>query len=364
MKKYRKTSLRGALSGRRGNLLPESRLLRRSAPRNDVKRISIICAPFSAGGPNSAASDGPNALLKAGLKEDLIGIGFDVSVISPPKALLLETKKAMHRKDLPRQVSTKSIKNIALIMKINQWLASVVSEEIKKGRIPLTIGGDHSLAIGTIAGTRDALSDLGVIWIDRHLDVHSPKNTPSWRAHGMPAAVAIADKKFDTHPDFQKLLNIGESKKLPKVKKENFVQIGIGEKSKLNPGTKWYSMEGIDNVGIKKVVDEAFSYLEKRVKKIYIAWDIDAMNVTGTGTSGDDQLTLREGLVIARAVNKLRLKGKLAGFEMMEVAPKLEKKHLKGQTTNHAIQLITTSFGENLFNNYERMTRNINMHAE
>ncbi len=333
--------------------------------RNDIRRVSIICAPFSVGGPNTEAKDGPDALLKAGLKEDLIGIGFDISIINPPKNLLLEVDKVRPSRGLINQASTRSIKNLDLIIKINEWLSSVVNEEIKKDRIPLTLGGDHSLAIGTIAGTVNALKDIGIIWIDRHLDAHSPKNTPSWRAHGMPVAVAIADKKFDTHPDFQKLLNrICRGKvTLPLIKKENFVQLAIGEKSKIDPGTKWYSMEDIDNCGIKNIVDEAFSYLEKRVKKIYIAWDIDSMNVTGTGTSGDDQLTLREGLIIARAVNKLREKGKLAGFEMMEVAPKLEKKHLKGQTVNYAIQLIATAFGETLFNNFDKMTRNINMHA-
>ena len=286
----------------------------------------------------------------------MVDLGFDVSVINPSKQITLLTKN---------KTIKNRIKNIDSIVKINEWLSSMVTAEIKKGRIPITIGGDHSLAIGTIAGVRDALNNIGVIWIDRHLDAHSPKNTPSWRAHGMPVAVAIADKRFDPHPDFQRLLNIGKTRSLPKVKKENFVQIAIGEKSKIDPGTKWYSMEDIDTLGINKVTNEAIDYLVKRVKHIYIAWDIDSLNVTGTGTSGDDQISLREGLVIARAINKkIRLKGKLAGFEMMEVAPKLEKKYLKGQTVSYANQLINTAFGENLFNNYGRMTRNINMHAE
>ena len=184
----------------------------------------------------------------------------------------------------------------------------------------------------------------------------------------MPVAVTIADKKYDPHPDFQRLLMIGRKDgatlSLPKIKKENFVQIAIGEKSAVNPKTKWYSMEDIDNLGIKKAIDNALNYLLKRVKYVYVAWDIDSMNVTGTGTSGDTQLTLREGLVIARAINKkIRLANKLAGFEIMEVAPKLERKDLRGQTVDWAIQLITTSFGGNLFNNLSRMTRNINMHA-
>ena len=84
------------------------------------------------------------------------------------------------------------------------------------------------------------------------------------------------------------------------------------------------------------------------------------MNVTGTGTSGDGQLTLREGLVIARAINqRVRLAGRLAGLEMVEVAPKLERKDLKGQTVDWAIQLVTTCFGGNLFNNLSRLKRNI-----
>ena len=325
--------------------------------------ISIILAPFSIGGPNDSAKDGPKALMNSRLDDDLRELGFNVKIIKPGKDL-------MHYVSHKKTNKKNRIKNIESILKVNEWLAKTVREQIKNGFIPLTIGGDHSLAVGTIAGVAAGFKPaaIGVLWIDRHFDAHSPKNTPSWRAHGMPVAAAIADKKYDPHPDFQKLLMIGRKDgvppSLPKVKPENFVQIAIGEKSFIKPNTRWYSMEDIDNLGIKKVTDDALNYLLRRVKYVYIAWDIDSMNVTGTGTSGDTQLTLREGLVIARAINKrIRLPGRLAGFEIMEVAPKLERKDLKGQTVDWTIQLITASFGGNLFNNLSQMTRNINMHA-
>ncbi len=318
--------------------------------------ISIILAPFSIGGPNTAAKDGPKALINNGLSDDLKGLGFNIKIIKPPKSL---NKNSLAVTNKPNR-----IKNIEAIVKINEWLSMTIKEEIKSGFIPLTIGGDHSLAIGTIGGICSALDSVGVLWIDRHFDAHSPKNTPSWRAHGMPVSVAIADKNYDKHPDFQKLLFLSGNKKIPKVKPENFIQIAIGEKSAVKPQTKWYSMKDIDNFGIRKITNDAISYLLKRVKYVYIAWDIDSLNVTGTGTSGDNQLNLREGLQIARAINeKIRLKNRLAGFEIMEVAPSLERKDLKGQTANWAVQLITTAFGDDLFNNLSRMTRNINMHA-
>ena len=322
------------------------------------KNISIILAPFSIGGPNNAAKEGPKALMSNGLEDDLKELGFNVNIIKPGRDII-------HYVSSYKQTNEKNrIKNMDAIIKINEWLARIVSDEIKNGSVPLTIGGDHSLAIGTIAGTRNVLNNVGVLWIDRHFDAHSPKNTPSWRAHGMPVSVAITDKNYDPHPDFQKLLKIGCTDRaplsLPKIKPENFVQIAIGEKSHLKPNTRWFSMEHIDHDGIKKAIDDALNYLLKRVKYVYIAWDIDSMSVTGTGTSGDGQLTLREGLVIAREINKrIRLSGKLAGFEIMEVAPKLERKELKGQTVDWAIQLITTCFGGNLFNNLSRLKRNI-----
>lgn len=327
-------------------------MVKKSKQQDDRQKISIILAPFSIGGPNDAAKDGPKALMNNYIDKDLEELGFSVSIIKSPKINVGKSEAGEKKKN--------GIKNIEAIIKINKWLSEVVSNEIKNGSIPLTIGGDHSLAIGTVAGVRDALNDIGVLWIDRHFDIHSPKNTPSWRAHGMPVAVAVADKNFDLHPDFQKLLYIGKSEGLPKVKPENFVQIAIGEKSHIRPHTKWYSMEDIDNLGIKNIIEDSINYLLKRVKHIYVAWDIDSMNVTGTGTSGDGQLTLREGLIVARAINnKIRLAGKLAGFEMVEVAPKLERKDLKGQTVDWALQLIATSFGGNLFNNLSRLKRNI-----
>ena len=316
-----------------------------------IKNVSIILAPFSIGGPNDAAKDGPEALMKNGLDEDLKELGFNVKVITQP--LFKSVKKT----------STKGrIKNIESIIKINTWLADIVKSEREKNSLPLTIGGDHSLAIGTITGISNVLENVGVLWIDRHFDAHSPKNTPSWRAHGMPVAVISAKKDFDPHPDFQSLLMLNENKKLPRVKPENIVQIAVGEKSHIKPKTKWYSMEDIDNFGTKKVIDEGISYLLKRVKHVYVAWDIDSMSITGTGTSGDGQLTLREGLIIARTINqKIRLSGRLAGFEIMEVAPKLEKAGLKGQTVDWAIQLVTTCFGGNMFNNLSRLKRNIHV---
>lgn len=325
---------------------------------NPNKNISIILAPFGIGGPNDAAKDGPRSVMNHGLKKDLEELGFNLDIINPPKKLASEISKLKSNKK-------NRIKNIDAILKINEWLSNTVQSSIKEDYIPLTIGGDHSLAIGTISGITSVLNNTGVLWIDRHFDAHSPKNTPSWRAHGMPVAFAIANKDFDSHADFQRLLRIGIKNTLPKIKSDNFVHFGIGEKSIIKPKTKWFLMEDIDNIGIKKAVDDAINYLLKRVKYIYIAWDIDSMSVSGTGTHADDQLSLREGLVIARAINnKIRLQGRLAGFEMMEVAPKLEKKYLRGQTVEWAIKLITTSFGGNLFNNYSRLTSNINIHAE
>lgn len=325
--------------------------------------LSIILAPFSIGGPNIAAKEGPEALIKAGIIKDLKELSFKIKVVKPERKIIKLALTAEKRKSHPKN----KIKNIEELIKINSWLSKTVSGEIKKNRIPVIIGGDHSLAIGTIGGVINSLTSVGVLWIDRHFDAHSPKNTPSWRAHGMPVSVAIANDKFDLHEDFKRLLKIGfEGKKikLPKVKPQNVVQIAIGEKSRINPPTRWYSVECIDEAGIQKVINQSIDYLLKRVKYVYIAWDIDSLNVTGTGTSGDEQLSLREGLIIARAINKkIRMKNRLAGFEMMEVAPSLERKDLKGQTVEYALKLISTSFGDNLFTNFAKMTRNINMHA-
>lgn len=334
--------------------------------KKENKNISIILFPFSVGGPNDAAKDGPKAMLKNDLHKDLEELGYNVKIVKPPK-IKLKTGNVKNR-----------IKNINAVLELNKWLADTVTSEIYKGYLPLTIGGDHSLAIGTITGVSDAYRgvepsrfrvtklvknrEIGVLWIDRHFDAHHPKNTPSWRSHGMPVAVVSAKKSFDRHADFQRLLSIGKSKKLPRIKPSNIVQFAIGEKSLVKPKTKWFLMEDIDAYGINKAIKEAISYLLKRVRYVYVAWDIDSMNVTGTGTSGDSQLSLREGLIVAREINKrLRIPGRLAGFEIVEIAPKLERKELRGQTVNWAIQLTTTCFGGNLFNNLSRLKKNIHV---
>jgi len=157
--------------------------------------ISIICAPFGAGGPDDSAKDGPEALLNTNIDADLRELGFNVAIIKPTRNLLGFVS------NINKSNAKNRIKNIDAIVKINEWLAKVVANELKKHSIPLTIGGDHSLAIGTIAGIGNAISDFGVLWIDRHFDAHSPKNTPSWRAHGMPVARHGAGREIHPAPE-------------------------------------------------------------------------------------------------------------------------------------------------------------------
>ena len=320
-------------------------------PKERGNNIAVIKAPFSLGGPNQAAKDGPGALIKGGLLGFLNGLGHKLKVIEPPD-VLTELQ--------PSPQKDNRIINIDPIIQMNKWIAEQVSKALKDGFLPFTLGGDHSIAIGTISGIHDVLKKFGVLWIDRHLDKHSPKNTPSWRAHGMGAITATADAQYDPHPDFQDLLRIGSNQILPKVNPEHLVPFATGEKSRFVQGTRYYPMSYITRNGISRSISEAITYLKRRVPYIYVVWDIDSMNVTGTGTEGAGQLDIREGQVIAEEINqRIRLPGLLAGFELVEVAPSLEKPHLRGQTVAWATQIAGHTFGENLHNNFERLDQNI-----
>ena len=152
------------------------------------------------------------------------------------------------------------LRNIDEIVQVSENLSNAVSDSVQSGAFPLILGGDHSIAIGSIAGISKHYENLGVIWYDAHGDLNVPEESPSGNIHGMPLRVLAGDGD-------DRLVNV--SNYTPKVKPENIVLIGMrdldtGEREYIkNNNIKTYTMADIDRLGIKQVINESIKNFGK-----------------------------------------------------------------------------------------------------
>ena len=262
------------------------------------------------------------ALIESGLAEQLkddleYNIHFDNKVHSYDE--LLPSSDPDHRgMKKPRAVSA-----------VTEALSKQVYDHAKEGRFVLTLGGDHSIAIGTISGTAKAIRerlgrDMAVIWVDAHADINTPETSDSGNIHGMPVAflTGLASDKPDAP--------FGWITDEHRVSVKKIVYIGLrdvdrGEKKILREnGIKAFSMHDIDRHGIGKVMDMALGWIGSDTP-IHLSFDIDALDprfAPSTGTAVRGGLTLREGDFIAECVHET---GSLVALDLVEVNPSLEE---------------------------------------
>ena len=177
-----------------------------------------------------------------------------------------------------------SLKNLNAVTEVSRALAMGVDGIIQKGFFPLVLGGDHSIAIGTIAGVTKHYQNTGVIWYDAHGDLNTSKTSPSGNIHGMPLAISMG-------LGHEQLTTI--YKKTPKIKAENIVIIGArsldkGEKELIKEkNIKVYTMHEMDRFGMAAVMTETIDYLKERVDGIHLSLDLDSLDpidAPGVGT--------------------------------------------------------------------------------
>jgi len=221
----------------------------------------------------------------------------------------------------------------------------VIGGHAKKGELPVTLGGDHSLAMGTISGTLEAYPDACVIWVDAHADINTAETTGSGNIHGMPVAFLLG--LGSTIPEFAWVK--------PVLKPERIVYIGLrdvdaGEKRILKENNiKAFSMHEVDKYGIGKVVEMALDHVNpKRELPIHLSFDVDALDPSvapSTGTPVRGGLTFREGHYICEAIWET---GLLVALDIMEVNPSLADAASVKQTVTVGCSLVRAALGETL----------------
>jgi len=295
--------------------------------------ISIIGVPMDLGQARRGVDMGPSAIRYAGVVERLEAIGHDVTDEGDIQVRVAKGSDMMQT----------NLKNFHEVRIGNTKLADKVHEVVANGKFPLVLGGDHSIAIGTLAGISDRFKNLGVIWYDAHADLNTDETSPSGNIHGMPLAVSLG-------LGHDELVNIRGF--APKVKPENVVIIGArsidpGERELIKKqGIKVYTMHEIDRLGMTAVMDDAIEYLRSRgVDGVHLSLDLDGLDplyTPGVGTPVPGGITYRESHL---AMEMLEESGLITSAEFVEVNPILDERN---KTADVAVALMGSLFGERL----------------
>lgn len=262
----------------------------------------------------------------------------------------------------------RNMKNPKSVSAVTQQLSKQVYEHAKEGRFVLTLGGDHSIAIGTISGTAKAIrerlgTEMAVIWVDAHADINTPETSDSGNIHGMPVAFLTGlatEKREDV---------FGWLQDDQKISPKKLVYIGLrdidrGEKKILREnGIKAFSMHDIDRYGarevlgsrtvltrrrhgIGKVMDMALGWIGSDTP-IHLSFDIDSLDpmwAPSTGTPVRGGLTLREGDFIAECVHET---GSMVALDLVEVNPSLEAQGAS-ETIRAGVSIVRCALGDTL----------------
>ncbi len=294
------------------------------------KKIAVLGVPMDFGQMRRGVDMGPSAIRYAGLIERLEKLNYHVKDLGNLNIL---------HQDIDEN---KSLRNLHIITQINEKLMDIVSDTMAQDICPLIIGGDHSIAIGTLAGTAKQYDQMGVIWFDAHGDLNTDKTSPSGNIHGMPLAASLG---FG-HPE---LTEMGGYK--PKIKPENIVIIGArdldeGEKELIREqNIRVYTMHEIDRMGMPDVMKEAIQYLEGRVDGVHLSFDLDVIDPSeapGVGTPVLGGISFRESHL---AMEMLAESNLISSVEVVEVNPILDEKN---KTAELAVALMGSLFGEKL----------------
>jgi arginase len=297
-----------------------------------MRKLSIIGMPMDLGQMRRGVDMGPSAIRYAGINErlkplfDKIHDMGDIPIGRPEVVIDKES----------------NLRNLDLVSEKSTLLAEKVDEVIQSGSFPLVLGGDHSIAIGTLAGVSKHYKNLGVIWYDAHGDLNTAETSPSGNIHGMPLAASIGI-------GHRSLTDIGGYS--PKVKPENVVIIGArsldeGEKILIREkGIKVYTMHEIDRLGMAQVMEETIAYLKERTDGVHLSLDLDGLDpndAPGVGTPVMGGISYRESHLAMEMLEEARI---ITSAEFVEVNPILDEKN---KTARAAVELMGSLFGEKL----------------
>lgn len=305
--------------------------------------VEIVGVPMDLGGNRRGVDMGPSGMRYAGLAEKLAEIGYrvhdrgNIRVADPDEGRATHTMKKVAPEDVAR--GRPRAHNVDEIIRACEALAVIVADIVRAKNIPLVLGGDHSLGIGTIAGLARAGARAGVIWIDAHGDINTPETSPSGNVHGMPFAVALglAGEPF---PAALRGTTDGPRGVLMAIR-----DIDAGERTNIaKAGVTGITMADIDRMGMAAAMEKAIA-VAGAGGPIHLSLDMDALDpdeAPGVGTPVRGGLTYREAQL---AMELLAASGKLRSLEIAEVNPILDSGN---RTASLAVELVASALGETI----------------
>ena len=304
--------------------------------RKNSKIVNLIGFPMDLGADRRGVDMGPSALRIAGLPERLQNLGYK---IIDDGDIIIQIKEK-------QKVENPKLKYLDEILKTSRILAQKVEKSLSQNHFPLCIGGDHSMAIGTIAGIssyciKNKLK-LGVIWIDAHADMNTDETTPSGNIHGMPLATSLGlgNEKLVKFYGFS-----------PKLKPENTALIGVRsidefEKKNIKQmNLSVYTMSDVDKFGIHRIIARVLKQFQEKVDHIHVSFDLDGVDpalAPGVGTPVPGGLNFRESHLLMESIAEC---GCMSSLEVTEVNPILDDKNKSAQ---FAAELIASSMGQRI----------------
>jgi arginase len=301
------------------------------------KTIRVIGVPLDLGQSRRGVDMGPSAVRVAGLEARLEEIGHVVEDAGNIAVAIPEQKKQ-------GDANAKYLKEIADTCTKH---AELVLKTLEAGKVPLALGGDHSVAAGTVAGVsefyRRRNEKIGLIWIDAHTDINTPETSPSGNVHGMPLAATMGLGP----PELSNIFGFS-----PKVSPQNCVLVGVRdiddiEKANVRrAGIKVFTMRDIDERGMRSVMEEAIHWAGRGITAGFHAsldmdW-IDPEDAPGVGTPVRGGATYREAHL---AMEIIADSGRMLSFEIVEVNPVIDEHN---RTAELAVELALSAFGKKI----------------
>lgn len=292
-----------------------------------MKRVDLIGVQMDLGAGTRGVNMGPAAIRYAGVKHEIKELGYEV----------------IDKGDLIPKAEGATSEKLRFYEQVNDVNKKLYEETLKsheEGAFPVILGGDHSVAAGSISATAKHFKNIGVIWIDAHGDWNNDESSPSGNMHGMPFSAVCG-----AGPDI--MVDFGQEPVY--VKTKNAVQIAgrdIDPMERIRMrehGVTVFSIADIDRMGMPAVIEEAIKIASDGTEGIHVSFDVDSITpeaAPGTGTIVHSGLTLREAFYL---VETLCASEKVLALDMVEVNPMLD---IKNQTGDLAKELILSVLGK------------------
>lgn len=302
--------------------------------------IQIIGVPLDLGASRRGTDAGPTALRIAGLHERLQKMGYSIAPerdIAVPQLSVLESSE---------KSTDANARFKAEILQVCRALAEETSVALQAGYFPLVLGGDHSIAMGSVSAVsnfyREQKQDIGLLWFDAHGDMNTPDSSPSGNIHGMPLAHLLGGGD----QDLIDILVPGA-----KVKPENVVLLGVRDVDKneqkiiRDAGITIYTMRDIDERGMAAVSREAIELVTKNTAGFHLSFDLDGCDpsvIPGTGTLVPGGVNYREAHLLLELCAESE---QLLAMDVVELNPFLDHQNVSAE---RAVLLIESALGQRI----------------